>query len=201
MLDTNPLRDGTMNSPVNISRDARGSLAHHANLRLKDRRRVHDDDFAFRFWIDRKLGEKPSKIKPNQPIFSVRLKSSVHTFLSSGGRSVMTAPATAPEATMPTRGLHPRQQTHLMHIIAEIAHQGSSPNHGYTVSALLSCVCLPLMTSQIRCSTWRTRDEEHVVNCHVTPAYRCTLPTNTDRKHAIAAWRPSTRGKLGTFFT
>ena len=50
----------------------------------------------------------------------------------------MTAPAMAPEATIPTRGLCPRQQNHLIHIIAEIAHQGSSPNHVYTVSALLS---------------------------------------------------------------
>jgi hypothetical protein len=38
MLDANPLGDGTMHPPVNISRDARGGLAHHANLRLKDGR-------------------------------------------------------------------------------------------------------------------------------------------------------------------
>ena len=60
MLDANPLRDDTMHPPVNISRDARDGLAHHTNLRLKDRRRVHDDDLAFRFWIYGKLA-KPSK--------------------------------------------------------------------------------------------------------------------------------------------
>ena len=54
----------------------------------------------------------------------------------------MSTPVTAPEAMMPARGLRPRQQKLLIHIIAEIAHQGSSPNHGYTVSALLSCVYL-----------------------------------------------------------
>jgi hypothetical protein len=45
---------------VNIPRDARGGLAHHANLRLKERRRVHDDDLAFRFWIDGKLANQPN---------------------------------------------------------------------------------------------------------------------------------------------
>jgi hypothetical protein len=57
MLDANPLRDGTMHPPVNISPDARNGLARPANLRLKDRRSVHDDDLAFRFWIDGKLAK------------------------------------------------------------------------------------------------------------------------------------------------
>jgi hypothetical protein len=47
------------------------------------------------------------------------------------------APATAPEETMPARDLRPRQPNFSIYIIAEIAHQGSSPNHGHTVSALL----------------------------------------------------------------
>jgi len=61
MLDANPLRDCTMHPSVNISRNARNRLARHTNLRLEDRRRVHDDDLAFRFWIDGKL-VNPSKI-------------------------------------------------------------------------------------------------------------------------------------------
>jgi len=55
MFNTNPLGDSAMHPPVYISRDASDGLAHQANLSLKDRRRVHDDDLAFRFWIDGKL--------------------------------------------------------------------------------------------------------------------------------------------------
>lgn len=56
MLDANPLGDDTMHPSVNISRDARDGLARHTNLRLEDRRSVHDDDLAFRFCIYGKLG-------------------------------------------------------------------------------------------------------------------------------------------------
>ena len=72
MLDANPLGDGTMHSSVNISRDACDGLARHANLRLKDRWCVHDDDLAFRFWIDGKLANQPN----SQHVFfsSIRFK-------------------------------------------------------------------------------------------------------------------------------
>jgi hypothetical protein len=42
------------------------------------------------------------------------------------------------------------------------------------------------MTSQTRCSTWRTRDEEHVVYCHVTTVQLIVF-SDANRKHAIAA--------------
>jgi len=116
MLDANPLRDGTMHPPVNIPRDARGGPAHRANLCLKDRRRVHNDYLAFRFWIDGKLAKPPSKTSQKSALvfffFSIGLKNkskvTPRTFWwTCGGRSDMTAPAMAPEATMPARGLRP----------------------------------------------------------------------------------------------
>jgi hypothetical protein len=64
MFNTNPLGDSAMHTPVDISRDASDGLAHQANLSLKDRRRVHDNDLAFRFWIDGKLVNRANK--PNQ---------------------------------------------------------------------------------------------------------------------------------------
>jgi hypothetical protein len=61
MLDANPLRDSAMHPPVDIPHDAHDGPARHTNPRLKHRRRVHDDDLAFRFWIDGKL------FRTNQP--------------------------------------------------------------------------------------------------------------------------------------
>ena len=57
MFDANPLGDSAMHPPVHIPRDARDGPARHANLRLKHRRGVHDDDLAFRLWIDGKLNQ------------------------------------------------------------------------------------------------------------------------------------------------
>jgi hypothetical protein len=63
MLDANPLGDDAMHPSVYVPRDARDGLARHTNLGLKDGGRVHDDDLAFRSWIDGKLnpGKNPPK--------------------------------------------------------------------------------------------------------------------------------------------
>jgi hypothetical protein len=57
MLDANPLGNSAMHPPMYISCDALDGPARHTDSALKHRRRVHDDDLAFRFWIDGKLNQ------------------------------------------------------------------------------------------------------------------------------------------------
>jgi hypothetical protein len=97
----------------------------------------------------------------------------------------MTTPATAPEATMPARGLCPRQRKLLIHNIAEILHTRALVQIMGTPSARYFLVS-PSDDEPTRCSTWRTRDEEHVVYCHVTTVQLIVF-SDTNRKHAIAA--------------
>ena len=57
MLDANPLGNSAMHPPMYISCDALDGPARHTDSALEHRRRVHDDDLAFRFWIDGKLNQ------------------------------------------------------------------------------------------------------------------------------------------------